>query len=83
MSRHPEMSEGISSRLSAVQNDWQKLLELSKQRKAALQAAHKQHKLEENLEELRDWVKTTVKRMKDMELPSTVAEAEAAIQVLI
>lgn len=82
MKRHPEMSDGISSRLTALQSDWKRLLELSEQRRTALQDAHRQQKLKADMRELREWVEAAVKRMRDMELPSTVADAEAAIQVL-
>lgn len=75
------MAPSINEKLSALQEHWKKLQDLTTKRRNALQVAYTRHKFRADLKELENWVDEAIVRMKGKELPSTVPEAEAAIHL--
>ena len=79
--KYPDMAVPIRNKLSALTDDWRNLQQLSKCRHDALAAAYTRHKFRAELHEVEVWVGEAIKRMTSAELPTTVAEAEAMVQL--
>ncbi|XP_034253991.1 spectrin beta chain, non-erythrocytic 1 isoform X5 [Thrips palmi] len=79
--KYPDMAAPIRNKLSALTDDWRNLLQLSRKRRDALSAAYTLHKFKADLRELDIWVGEAIKRMGSSELPSSVPEAEAMLQL--
>ncbi|XP_052120778.1 spectrin beta chain, non-erythrocytic 1 isoform X4 [Frankliniella occidentalis] len=79
--KYPDMAVPIFNKLSALTDDWRNLLQLSRKRRDALSAAYTLHKFKSDLKELDIWVGEAIKRMGSSELPSSVPEAEAMLQL--
>ncbi|XP_066999614.1 spectrin beta chain, non-erythrocytic 5 isoform X3 [Anabrus simplex] len=79
--KYPDMSAPIRTKLSELQENWRALQQLSQRRREALGNAYTQHKFHSELHELELWVADTIKRMGSSELPSSIAEAEAMLEL--
>ncbi|XP_063234159.1 spectrin alpha chain, non-erythrocytic 1 isoform X2 [Bacillus rossius redtenbacheri] len=79
--KYPDMAAPIRAKLSELQESWRGLQQLARQRRDALTAAHALHRFHADLREIEAWVADTVKRMDSSDLPATVAEAEAMLQL--
>lgn len=75
------MSTPIRAKLTELQDNWRQLQGLSRARRDRLTAAYTTHKFRSDLKELEVWVLDTIKRMNSSELPATIAEAEAALEL--
>lgn len=75
------MAPSIDGKLSTLQEQWNRLQDLTAKRREALQAAYTRHKFRADLNELKNWVDEAIDRMKSGGLPTTVADAEAAIHL--
>nr|CAD7395713.1 unnamed protein product [Timema poppensis] len=79
--KYPDMSTPIRSKLSELQESWRNLQLLARQRKEALTVAYTLHKFHADLREIEAWVADTIKRMDSSELPATISEAEAMLEL--
>ncbi|XP_075227745.1 spectrin beta chain, non-erythrocytic 5 kst isoform X2 [Lycorma delicatula] len=79
--KYPDMSTPIRAKLTELQDNWRQLQGLSRARRDRLTAAYTTHKFRADLRELEVWVLDTIKRMGSSELPATIAEAEAALEL--
>nr|CAD7444142.1 unnamed protein product [Timema bartmani] len=79
--KYPDMSTPIRSKLSELQETWRNLQLLARQRKEALTVAYTLHKFHADLREIEAWVADTIKRMDSSELPATISEAEAMLEL--
>ncbi|XP_049846907.1 spectrin beta chain, non-erythrocytic 1 isoform X2 [Schistocerca gregaria] len=77
MQKHPD----IRGKLAELAESWRALQQLAHQRRKALSAAHTLHKFHADLHELELWVADTIKRIDSSELPATIAEAEAMLEL--
>lgn len=75
------MAPSIAEKLSMLRDQWKTLQDLTTKRRNDLQTAYTRHKFCADLKELQDWLEEAISRMKDNELPTTVSEAEAAINL--
>lgn len=75
------MSTGSQTKLKELQNSWTNLRALANQRRDALNIAHTNHKFLFNLKELELWVADATKRMTSNELPNSISEAQAALEL--
>lgn len=81
MSKYPDMSAPIRSKLTELQDSWRELVSLASSRRAALLAAAARHKFEEDFRELQAWARDTIERMMSSELPTNMAEANAMLEL--
>ncbi|XP_043484059.1 spectrin alpha chain [Leptopilina heterotoma] len=79
--KYPENAKEISSILSELQGNWNQLQQLSQTRRETLNQAYTIHKFQADLHELEIWVADTIKRMEDAESATTIAEAEASLEL--
>ncbi|KAK7865818.1 hypothetical protein R5R35_001276 [Gryllus longicercus] len=79
--KHPDLSSSIRTKLSELQENWRSLQQLSARRRDLLVNAYTQHKFQAELHDLELWVADTIKRMGSRELPGSIAEAEAALEL--
>ncbi|KAK6641322.1 hypothetical protein RUM44_013031 [Polyplax serrata] len=79
--RYPEMAPSINEKLSALRDQWTKLLDLTSKRRNSLEIAFTRHKFRSDLKELQDWVEEAINKMKGQELPTSIPDAEAAIHL--
>lgn len=79
--RYPEMSQSITDKLYALQEQWRRLQDLTARRRDALEVAYRRHKFLSDLKEVENWIGEAICRMKDKELPTSIPEAEAAIHL--
>lgn len=75
------MSSPILAKLSELQEAWRNLLTLSRTRKEILNMAHTNHKFTADLKEVELWVADTIKKMDSSELPTSILEAKAALEL--
>ncbi|KAL4703862.1 hypothetical protein ACJJTC_010796 [Scirpophaga incertulas] len=79
--RHPEREKEIEDSLQRLQGGWHELLQLAARRTAALEEAIAEHKFDDNLKELEEWVSEAVARMQDAEPPDSVNAASALLEL--
>ncbi|KAL4719893.1 hypothetical protein ACJJTC_019476, partial [Scirpophaga incertulas] len=79
--RHPEREKEIEDSLQRLQDGWHELLRLAARRTAALEEAIAEHKFDDNLKELEEWVSEAVARMQDAEPPDSVNAASALLEL--
>lgn len=75
------MSSPIRAKLSELQEAWRNLQALSRTRKEVLKIAHTNHKFTADLKEVELWVADTIKKMDSSELPTSISEAKAALEL--
>ncbi|XP_037299211.1 spectrin alpha chain, non-erythrocytic 1 isoform X2 [Manduca sexta] len=78
---HPDHAKEIEASVQNLREGWDKLQQLAEKRTALLDQAIAEHKFDETLKELELWVSETVKRMDESEMPETVAEAQALLEL--
>ncbi|KAL1131759.1 hypothetical protein AAG570_011372 [Ranatra chinensis] len=81
VNKYPDMATAIRNKLNELQDNWHQLQSLACSRSSALEAAYTSHKFQADLKELELWVNDTIKRMSSSELPTNIAEAEAALEL--
>lgn len=79
--KYPDMAAPIRTKLSELQDNWRQLHQLSQNRRQKLGAAYTLHKFLNDLHELDVWVGDTIKKMGSSELPNSIAEAEAMLEL--
>lgn len=81
VSKYPDMSSPIRSKLTELQDNWHSLQYLTNTRRDALNAAYTSHKFQADLKELQIWVADTIKRMGSSDLPTNIAEAHSMLEL--
>ncbi|XP_039289552.1 LOW QUALITY PROTEIN: spectrin alpha chain, non-erythrocytic 1-like [Nilaparvata lugens] len=79
--KYPDMASPIRSMLVDVQDKWRQLQSAGRMRRERLNGAYTAHKFSADLRELELWVTDAIKRIHSGELPATIAEAQAALQL--
>ncbi|CAG0913206.1 unnamed protein product [Notodromas monacha] len=79
--KYPDSVSSILQRLSDLQESWRALIDKSDVRKQALTASHTYHKFQSELNELERWSKNIREKMNSMSIPTSLAEAEANLQL--
>lgn len=79
--KYPHKKDDISDKLQELKNNWQDLQELINQRREKLKNAYILQKFMSDLRELEAWVADAVKKMNAVDLPTTIAEAEAQLEL--
>ncbi|KAJ8678764.1 hypothetical protein QAD02_014551 [Eretmocerus hayati] len=79
--KYPDNASQISAMLLELQTNWNELQRLTTDRRESLSHAYTLHKFRAELHELEIWVADTIKRMKDVEPPTTILEAEALLEL--
>lgn len=81
MSKYPDMSTPIRTKLTELQDNWRQLISLASSRRQALQSAAANHKFNEDLRELQAWAIETAERMMSSELPTDMTEAHTMLEL--
>jgi spectrin beta len=79
--KYPENAAQINGILSELETNWQELQRLTNERRASLSQAYTLHKFRAELRELEIWVADTIKRMKEVEPPTGILEAETLLEL--
>ncbi|XP_031782461.2 spectrin beta chain, non-erythrocytic 1 isoform X3 [Nasonia vitripennis] len=79
--KYPEKASQINGILSELETNWSELQRLTSDRRQALIQAYTLHKFRAELRELEIWVAETIKRMNEVEPPTTILEAEALLEL--
>ncbi|XP_050536729.1 spectrin beta chain, non-erythrocytic 5 isoform X2 [Daktulosphaira vitifoliae] len=79
--KYPDMSTPIKAKLSEIQNNWRNLHMLSKKRRDNLNEAYIREKFLSELKEAELWVLDSIKKIKAHDMPATIAEAKALLEL--
>lgn len=79
--KYPGNASQINAILSELETNWSELRRLSDDRRASLGQAHTLHKFRAETRELESWVADAVKRMNEVEPPTSISEAEALLEL--
>lgn len=79
--KYPHKKDDINEKLQELKNHWQDLQQLINQRREKLKNAYILQKFMSDLRELEAWVTDAVKKMNAGDLPTTIVEAEAQLEL--
>ncbi|KAG5890886.1 hypothetical protein JTB14_002826 [Gonioctena quinquepunctata] len=79
--KYPHSVEQLEEALGSLEEQLAKLSAVKDKRKHLLQAAYIQERFLAEVKETEQWVHDTIKRMESQEKPSTIAEAEAQLEL--
>ncbi|XP_031334782.1 spectrin beta chain, non-erythrocytic 1 isoform X2 [Photinus pyralis] len=79
--KYPHSAKHISSKLTAVQDEWNKLCLSKNKRRSNLERAYTKQKFLSDLKDLELWTDENIKSMEDTNKPKSISEAEALIEL--
>lgn len=79
--KYSDNTEEIRDKLEELQRDWNKLQGLKTKRKGLLASAYTKQKFLSDYEDLKLWAHDTIKRMENINKPTSVSEAEALLEL--
>ena len=79
--KYPEKAAQINAILSELETNWNELQLLTSERRQSLSQAYTLHKFRAELRELETWVADAIKRMNEVEPPTSILEAEALLEL--
>ncbi|XP_066903176.1 spectrin beta chain, erythrocytic isoform X2 [Halyomorpha halys] len=81
VSKYPDMSAPIRSKLTELQDNWRELISLASARRTILATAAARHRFEADFRELQAWALETIEVMASSELPTNMAEAHTMLEL--